>query len=112
VSLDFGTLALERGAFAEAIPWLRLAVERGPDQAEAHEKLGLAIFLQGDPQAAVSHLERALRLDPARASAHLNLAVLYAELGRFADARHQATEARRLDPAEPRASALLKALPD
>lgn len=111
VALDFGTQALERGALAEAIPWLRLAVERAPDQAEGHEKLGLAIFLQGDPRTALAHLERALRLDPARASAHLNLAVLYAELGRFADARAQAAEALRLDPAEPRAADLLKALP-
>lgn len=111
VALDFGTLALERGAMAEAIPWLRLAVARSPDRAEAHEKLGLAIFLQGDPRAALPHLERACRLDPARASAFLNLAVLYAELGRFADARSRAAEALRLDPSEPRAADLLKALP-
>jgi len=111
VALDFGTLALERGALAEAIPWLRLAVERAPGQAEAHEKLGLAIFLRGDPRTALPHLERALRLDNARASVHLNLAVLYAELGRFADARTRAAEALRLDPAEPRAADLLKALP-
>lgn len=111
VALDFGTLALERGAMAEAIRWLRMAVERAPDQAEAHEKLGLAIFLHGDPRTALAHLERALRLDPARASVHLNLAVLYAELGRFAEARSRAAEARRLDPAEPRAAHLLKALP-
>jgi superkiller protein 3 len=111
VALDFGTLALERGALAEATRWLRMAVERAPDQAEAHEKLGLAIFLQGDPRTALAHLERALRLDPARASAHLNLAALYAELGRFAEARRRAAEALRLDPAERRAADLLKALP-
>jgi Flp pilus assembly protein TadD len=86
-------------------------VERAPDRAEAHEKLGLAIFLRGDPQAALPHLERARRLDPASASAHLNLAVLYAQLGRFPEARALASEALRLDPAEPRAADLLKALP-
>jgi tetratricopeptide (TPR) repeat protein len=111
VAIDLGTLALERGAMSEAVRWLRIAVDRAPDRAEAHEKLGLAIFLHGDPRAALPHLERARRLDPASASAHLNLAVLYAELGRFADARTLATEALRLDPAEPRASALLSALP-
>ncbi len=111
VALDFGTLALERGAMVEAFRWLQVAVERAPDRAEAHEKLGLAIFLQGDPQTAIAHLERAIRLDPARASAHLNLAALYAELGRFAEARGRAAEALRLDPAEPRAAELLKALP-
>ena len=59
VALDFGTLALEHGATAEAIRWLQMAVARAPDRAEAHEKLGLAIFLQGDPRTAVPHLERA-----------------------------------------------------
>jgi tetratricopeptide (TPR) repeat protein len=111
VALDFGTLALERRATGEAIRWLHVAVARAPEVAEAHEKLGLAIFLHGDPRTAVSHLERARSLDPASASAHLNLAVLYAELGRFAEARAAATEALRLDPAEPRAGDLLRALP-
>ena len=51
------------------------------------------------------------RLDPGSASAHLNLAAIYAELGRFAEARSQALEALRLDPTETRAVGLLKALP-
>jgi Flp pilus assembly protein TadD/4-amino-4-deoxy-L-arabinose transferase-like glycosyltransferase len=111
IALDFGTLALERRAISEAIRWLHMAVDRAPGRAEAHEKLGLAIFLKGDLQTALPHLERACSLDPASASAHLNLAVLYAQLGRFAAARTLAMEALRLDPAEPRATALLKALP-
>jgi superkiller protein 3 len=111
VALDFGTLALEHGATGEAVRWLNVAVQRAPDRAEAHEKLGLAIFLQGDPRTAVAHLERARSLDPASASAHLNLAVLYAELGRLAEARAMASEALRLDPAERRAADLLRALP-
>ena len=48
-ALDFGTLALEQNAMLEAIRWLQIAVNRAPDRAEAHEKLGLAIFLNGDP---------------------------------------------------------------
>ena len=111
VALDFGTLALEHGATGEAVRWLNVAVQRAPDRAEAHEKLGLAIFLQGDPRTAVPYLERARSLDPASASAHLNLAVLYAELGRLGEARAMATEALRLDPAERRAADLLRALP-
>ena len=111
VALDFGTLALEHGAAVEAIRWLRIAVERTPDRAEAHEKLGLAIFLSGDPLTARPYLERASSLDPGSASAHLNLAVVYAELARFAEARTHALEALRLDPSEARAAGLLKALP-
>jgi tetratricopeptide (TPR) repeat protein len=111
VALDFGTLALESRAAGEAIRWLQIAVTQTPDRAEALEKLGLAYFLSGDPKTALSHLERARRLDPASASAHLNLAVVYAELGMFAAARSLAVEALRLDPREPRAAALLNALP-
>ena len=110
-ALDFGTVALEQNALPEAIRWLQIAVQRGPDRAEAHEKLGVAIFLNGDAAAARPYLERACHLDPGSASAHLNLASVYAELGKFPEARIQALEAFRLDPAEPRAAALLKALP-
>ena len=110
-ALDLGTLALEQHALPEAIRWLQIAVQRAPDRAEAHEKLGVAIFLKGDAAAARPYLERACQLDSRIASAHLNLAAVYAELGRFPEARIQALEALRLDPAETRASALLKALP-
>jgi tetratricopeptide (TPR) repeat protein len=110
-ALDFGTLALEQNVPHEAIRWLQIAVARAPDRAEAHEKLGLAIFLSGDPLAARLHLERACGLDPRSASAQLNLAVVYAELARFPEARSRALEALRLDPAETRAAALLKAIP-
>lgn len=110
-ALDFGTLALEQRALPEAIRWLQIAVQRAPDRAEAQEKLGVAIFLNGDPSAARPYLERASRLDPSSASAHLNLAAVYAELGRFSEARSEALEALRLDPGEARAAALLTALP-
>jgi Flp pilus assembly protein TadD len=110
-ALDFGTLALEQNASREAIRWLQLAVARAPDRAEAHEKLGVAIFLDGNPAAARSHLERACRLDSGSGSAHLNLAAVYAELGLFPEARRHALEALRLDPSEPRAAGLLKVLP-
>jgi tetratricopeptide (TPR) repeat protein len=111
VALDFGTLALESEATDEAIRWLQIAVRLAPDRAEAQEKLGLALFFRNDLKTALVHLERARSLDPASASAHLNLAVVYAELGMFAAARSLATEAVRLDPREPRAAALLQALP-
>src|SRR5688572_22717955 len=110
-ALDLGTFALEEHALPEAIRWLQIAVRRAPDRAEAHEKLGVAIFLNGDAAAARPYLERARHFDPGSASTHLNLAAVYAELGRFAEARSEALEALRLDPAETRASALLKALP-
>jgi tetratricopeptide (TPR) repeat protein len=110
-ALDLGTIALEQNALREAIRWLQIAVQHAPDRAEAHEKLGVAIFLNGDPPTARPYLERACQLDPGSASARLNLAAVYAELGMVSEARIQALEALRLDPTEARATALLKALP-
>ena len=110
-ALDFGTLALERGQTAEAERWLRLAVGRAPERAEALEKLGLSLFLQQRAIDALPLLEHACQVDPASASAHLNLAAVYADLRRFTEARREAEEALRLDPSEPRARELLKALP-
>ena len=109
-ALDLGTLALEQHSLPEAIRWLQIAVQHAPDRAEAHEKLGVAIFLNGDPPTARPYLERACRLDPGSASARLNLAAVYAELRMVSEARIQALEALRLDPSEARAAALLQAL--
>ena len=110
-ALDFGTLALERGAPGEAARWLQLAVARDPERAESVEKLGVSFFLQHRVLEALPLLEQACRLAPTSASAHLNVAAVYADLRRFTEARQQAEEALRLDPGEPRARELLKALP-
>jgi tetratricopeptide (TPR) repeat protein len=110
-ALDFGTLALERGAVVEAERWLRLAAGRAPQRAEAVEKLGLSFFLQHRALEALPLLEQACRLAPTSASAHLNLAAVYADLRRFTDARQQAEATLRLEPSEVRAHELLKALP-
>jgi tetratricopeptide (TPR) repeat protein len=110
VSLDFGTLALEQGDTVAAERWLQLAVAHAPNLAEASEKLGVALFLQGRPGEALAPLEAACRLAPTSASGHLNLAAVLAELRRIPEAREHAAEAVKLDPSEPRAAALLAAL--
>ena len=110
VPLDLGTLALEQGDQATAERWLRRAVAVAPDTAEAHEKLGVALFLQNRPADALPMLQTACRLAPASASSHLNLAAVLASLGRVDEARQHAAAAVRLDPAEPRAAALLRDL--
>jgi Flp pilus assembly protein TadD len=108
---EMGSLALELEAPAVAERWLRAAAARSPDAAEAHEKLGVALILQGRGRDALAPLEHACRLAPSSASARLNLAVAYAQLGRVVEARSAAREAMRLDPSEPRTAALLRALP-
>ncbi|MBI2222387.1 MAG: tetratricopeptide repeat protein [Acidobacteria bacterium] len=110
-ALEIGSLGLELQAPVPSERWLRSAVARHPGSAEAHEKLAVALVLQRRPHEALASIERACRLAPASASARLNLAVVYAQLGRVREARAAAREAMRLDPSEPRAAALLRALP-
>jgi tetratricopeptide (TPR) repeat protein len=109
-TLDLGSMALELDGPVEAERWLRMAVTALPDNAEAHEHLGIALLLQQRVGASIASLETARALAPERPTAHLNLAAAYARAGRVEDARAEAREALRLDPAESQAAALLASL--
>ncbi len=61
---------------AEAIPVLRGAIERNPDDARAHYYLGNLLF-DWQPDEAVALWERSAALDPAFPIAHRNLAIAY-----------------------------------
>jgi tetratricopeptide (TPR) repeat protein len=109
-ALDLGSMALELNGPIEAERWLRVAVTRLANNAEAHEHLGIALLLQDRVDASIVSLERARALGPERATAHLNLAAAYARAGRIEEARAEAREALRLNPGESQAAALLAAL--
>jgi Flp pilus assembly protein TadD len=109
-ALAFGGLAMDLEDAPLAERFLREAVARAPQSAEARERRGLALALQGRRADALAELEEACRLDPGRASAHLNLAVVLAQEGRLADARVHAREALRLQPDYPQARGLLAEL--
>ena len=109
-TLDLGSMALEINGPVEAERWLRVAVTALPNNAEAHEKLGISLLLQQRVNESIAPLETARALAPERATVHLNLAAAYARAGRVEDAREEAREALRLNPADPQAAALLTAL--
>ncbi len=54
-----GRIARSEGRFAEAIDWLERATRMRPDDWEAHEDLGLALYLEGRLERAADHGERA-----------------------------------------------------
>jgi tetratricopeptide (TPR) repeat protein len=110
-AFQFGSLALQIQAPEQAERWLRIAIARTPDHAEAQGKLGMALLLRNRFQEALAPLEAAVRLDPSSAVARLNLGVALANLNRFDEARAQAQEALRLDPNLQGAAGFLKALP-
>jgi hypothetical protein len=57
-----GRVARSEGRFAEAVEWLERAVRMRPDDWEAHEDLGLALYLGGRLAEAADHWERARAL--------------------------------------------------
>ncbi len=109
-ALDLGSMALEINGPVEAERWLRMAVAQRPDNAEAHETLGVSLLLQQRVDESIASLEVARALAPERSTGRLNLAAAYARAGRVGEARMEAREALRLNPAESQAAALLAAL--
>lgn len=99
------TRAHEGAAFLHLAEHPRLAEEvlRGvlseqPESPIAHLGLGLALYAQDDPNAAVVSLERAIALRPDFADAHDSLAVVLMQLERHDDALRHAQLARELAP--------------
>ena len=62
-----GRVARSEARFGEAVEWLQRAVRMRPDDWEAHEDLGLALYLDGRQAEAADHWERA-RVLPASGS--------------------------------------------
>lgn len=64
----------------EALKYLRRAVSRAPESAEAHNDLGVCFILQGKLEDAIGEFEAALKLRPAMAEALFNQALSYQRL--------------------------------
>lgn len=57
------------------------AVEKSPDNANAHYNLAWKLHTMGEKERAVAEYEAALRIDPSKSKARYNLATLYQTLG-------------------------------
>lgn len=77
------------------------AAELAPHDAEAHDLIGWAQVLIGQPQDAANALAEALRLDPSLASAHYHLGLVYSHQGDLEAARRAFARAAALDPGGP-----------
>jgi tetratricopeptide (TPR) repeat protein len=76
-----------------AAMFLRKAVALDPNDASLRHKLGTALSLSGEPQAAIDQLQLAVRMTPADVDARYNLAQLLLSSGR---AREAASEFQRV----------------
>jgi len=97
-------LATVKGAPEQAIPYARRSLELKPDNPAVLDTLGWALFLCGDIDSAVEHLERAKRSLPSNPTIRFHLAQAYLKAGRSAEAKTELTESLAISDTFPEAS--------
>ena len=80
-----------------AVSAAQQAVDMAPEDPAAHDLLGWAHVLTGEPVEGEQSLRQALALDPGLVSAHFHLGSLYSQAGSRAQARHYLQRAVDLD---------------
>jgi tetratricopeptide (TPR) repeat protein len=80
----------------KAIESYRLLLGTYPDDYAAHANVGSLYRSKGEADRALYHLEEAVRLASMQPLGHLNLAGVYADAGRFDDARRSYEEVLKL----------------
>lgn len=93
-----------------AIPELKAILALDPTLAEAHMLLGVAYRGSGSESftgEAKAELQQAIELDPGLVAARLMLAQVYFDLGRYENARDEATAALQLVPGQSQFLAVL-----
>jgi len=81
----------------EAMTELDTTLTLNPDHYRANLLRGRILSLQGNAQAALGNLEKAVQVQPDSREAHLFLADAYAQLGRDSDVQRELAAARNLD---------------
>lgn len=94
---QIGSCLSDLGRFAEAEPFLRRALEGGPD-ALTHYNLGTLLSRTGRFEEAVDEYERAIGLDGSDVDARGNLAVVLVRQGKLDRAGRELTQILDLDP--------------
>lgn len=96
-----GAEALRTGSAAEALTWLRKAVEIDPGFGGGWVNLGVALRRAGDTPGAEAAYRRALEADPQTGSAYSNLASLLRARGQDAEAERLLAIAANVDRRNP-----------
>ena len=81
-----GELGLAQGEHALAAQWLRKALQQEPANAGAHNLLGNALRMHGDPAGAERAYRESIRLAPVDEQGHIGLAFLYRSAHRLDEA--------------------------
>lgn len=96
--LEQAEAALEAGNLTEAEDLFRRHLLGHPDDAHAHNRLGVCLVRDGRLQEAATAFEEAIRLNPAHARAYTNLGNLRFEAGDLAEAEALHRQALAIDP--------------
>ena len=78
--------------YAEAVPFLRRALQQRPNSADVLSYLGYSHQMLGDNEGALDYYQRALANDPGHKGAHEFLGTLYLKLNQLGNARGQMSE--------------------
>ncbi|HZM71593.1 MAG TPA: tetratricopeptide repeat protein [Candidatus Cryosericum sp.] len=81
--LRLAYVQMERGETKEALDSTRQALSRDPNNAEAHNFMGLIYLSFSEYQEAVDHLREAVQLNAYFTDAHNNLGVAYLQLKQY-----------------------------
>ena len=82
----------------EEIEFYKEEVRKNPDDALAHNNLGVVYRKLGKNEEAIDSHKHAIRLDPDYVDAHYNLGVVYRKSGKYQEAIDSYKQAIRIDP--------------
>ena len=96
--LDRAWELTQKGQDEAAIAQWKEALKLSPEDAKAHNNLGVALAGTGKFNEAIPHFEKVLEVNPGYAEAHNNLGVALAQTGRFDEAIVHYRKALELNP--------------
>jgi Flp pilus assembly protein TadD len=94
--LEEGQKLGQAGDFRGAEAAFRKAIQLDPNNAQAHNNLGFALFEQGKVEEAIAEYRHALRINPNDAMAHNNLGAALFTQGKVEEAIAELKQARNL----------------
>ena len=86
------------GKLSEAIEAYSLVLERHPERADVHARLGGMYLMQQQYADAINSFQRSITLDVGQARAFVGMGMAYLHTGRHSLARAALEEARRIKP--------------
>ena len=100
---DVAVQLAQKKQFDAAVPAWRKALDATPDDARAHNNLGVALAATGKTGEAIAEYRRSLELDDRSSQTNNNLGSALAETGKMSEATSYFERALELDPENPRA---------